>query len=116
MIDCVFCRIIWGQEPAVLIQLWDDAIAIAPLNPVTPGHILVLPIAHVADFGEDPAVSTMVMGRVAELVHAARGGGGSCNVITSVGEAATQTVPHLHVHLVPRRRGDGLALPWTSQS
>jgi histidine triad (HIT) family protein len=40
---------------------------------------------------------------------------GDANLITSVGSAATQTVFHLHVHVVPRRAGDGLALPWTSQ-
>jgi diadenosine tetraphosphate (Ap4A) HIT family hydrolase len=39
----------------------------------------------------------------------------ACNFITSAGAAATQSVPHLHVHVIPRRDGDGLALPWTGQ-
>ena len=42
-------------------------------------------------------------------------GAASCNLITSVGAAATQTVKHLHIHIVPRHEGDGLHLPWTEQ-
>ncbi|AEY85311.1 hypothetical protein SHJG_p1121 (plasmid) [Streptomyces hygroscopicus subsp. jinggangensis 5008] len=75
------------------------------------GHVFVLPRVHVEDAGTDPEVTAAVMRRAAELMaeHPA------ANLITSKGAAATQTVYHLHVHVVPRQEGDGLPLPWTPQ-
>lgn len=109
--NCVFCAIVHGLAPATVVRRWHDAMAIVPLNPVTPGHVLILPTAHVANFAADPMVSAAAMRRTAEL--AASLPTGDANVITSMGAAATQTVFHLHIHLVPRHSGDGLALPWT---
>jgi histidine triad (HIT) family protein len=106
----VFCQIVAGEAPATIHAAWDDAIAIVPLNPVTEGHLLVLPRQHVMDALEDPQVTAAVMARAAEWAP------WPCNIITSAGPAATQTVFHLHVHIVPRSEGDGLALPWTAQS
>ncbi|MEV7089107.1 HIT domain-containing protein [Streptomyces sp. NPDC093085] len=108
---CVFCEIVGGRAPADILHSWDDALAIVPLNPVTEGHLLVIPRTHVTDFGHDPQVSSAVMRRAARLA-ATRW----CNVITSRGRVATQTVFHLHVHIVPRRAGDGLALPWSDRA
>ncbi|MEU3792212.1 HIT domain-containing protein [Streptomyces fructofermentans] len=108
---CVFCDIIAGRAPAEVVHEWDDVLAIVPLNPVTEGHLLVIPKVHVVDFGHDPRISAATMRRAAELAAEQW-----CNVITSRGRVATQTVFHLHVHIVPRREGDGLALPWTAQS
>jgi histidine triad (HIT) family protein len=110
-VDCVFCRIVAGQAPATVIRRWPCAVAIAPRHPVTPGHVLVIPSVHVADVGTDAAVSAVAMLAAAELAaeHPA------CNVITSRGPEATQTVFHLHLHVVPRRVGDGLSLPWTAR-
>ena len=89
-----------------------DAVAFEPLNPVTDGHLLVLPRQHVADAFEDPAVTAEVMRAAASI---ARDQYKSVNLITSVGAPATQTVWHLHVHIVPRHTNDGLRLPWTGQ-
>lgn len=89
-----------------------DAVAIVPLNPVTPGHVLIIPRQHVADATENPGVTAAAMYRAAQLV---RSWDHAANIITSVGEAATQTVFHLHVHCVPRTLNDGLKLPWTDQ-
>jgi histidine triad (HIT) family protein len=50
--DCVFCRIAAGDAPATIVRAWPDALAIVPLGPVTPGHILVIPKAHVAESTE----------------------------------------------------------------
>jgi len=107
---CVFCGIVAGQAPAAVVRAWPDAIAIRPRSGgVAAGHVLVIPRRHVADVGEDPAVSAATARRAAELAREL----GDVNVITSRGAAATQTVFHLHIHVVPRREGDGLALPWT---
>lgn len=108
---CTFCDIAAGRAPAEIFHEWDDAIALVPLNPVTEGHLLVIPKVHVADFGQDPHVSAATMQRAAELAAEQW-----CNVITSRGRVATQSIFHLHVHVVPRREGDGLALPWTGQA
>lgn len=110
MTDCVFCEIVAGQAPATIVREWDDALAIVPLGPVVDGHTLVIPKQHVADFGEDPEVSATTMRRAAELAA----GDQAMNVITSRGREATQSVWHLHLHLVPRAENDGLALPWYS--
>ncbi|MDI3406045.1 HIT family protein [Streptomyces cavernicola] len=109
--SCVFCSIAAGQAPATVVREWDDVIAIRPLGPVTPGHVLVIPRRHVADVGEDPQVSARAMVCAAELA----GELPAANVITSKGSAATQTVFHLHIHVVPRIEGDALPLPWTPQ-
>lgn len=113
---CAFCDIAAGNGPATIVAEWPDALAILPREQngkrgCTDGHILVLPRAHVPDFAADPIVFAATMARAAEL--AARLGG-EWNVITSKGPLATQSVWHLHVHLVPRRAGDGLSLPWSA--
>lgn len=90
---------------------WLRAIAIRPRRPVADGHLLVIPTAHVPDVGTDPEVSAVAMAAAAELAAEHT----DCNVLTSRGRHATQTVYHLHVHVVPRAAGDGLPLPWTPQ-
>jgi histidine triad (HIT) family protein len=107
---CVFCgRIERGEYE------WEDhyAVSFPPLDPVTPGHMLVVPKAHVRDALEHP----MTTGRAFSFASAVAGmlGLESANLITSAGAAATQTVFHLHVHIVPRVEGDGVILPWTGQ-
>jgi histidine triad (HIT) family protein len=107
--SCAFCRIVRGDAPAALVRAWPYALAFVPLNPVTPGHVLVVPRRHVRDVSDDPATSAMTMQAAAELAQEV----GPCNVITSAGTEATQTVFHLHLHIVPRCANDGLSLPWT---
>lgn len=107
---CPFCEIVTGSDTE-LIRVWPDALAFEPLNPVVPGHLLVIPRTHVPDFTFDPIVSATVMARAAKLAAECF----PCNLITSAGELATQTIRHLHIHIVPRRPGDGLTLPWTGQ-
>lgn len=113
MKDCVFCKIARREAPADVLIDWDHCLAFVPLKPVTPGHVLVIPRSHLDDFRDDPTVTAEVM-RCAAL-YASAYAGGACNLITSAGADATQTVFHLHVHVVPRRAGDGLHLPWTGQ-
>lgn len=105
---CPFCqRIECGQFDSD----WGGVVAFEPLSPVAPGHRLIVPKTHLRDAAENPFVTGTVMECAAMAARAL----GDCNIITSIGPAATQTVFHLHVHVVPRRPGDGLALPWTGQ-
>jgi len=110
MDDCVFCdRIKRGEYD------YEDKFSVAfqPLNPVTPGHFLVVPRKHVASALESPLHASRAASLAAELARIMDLE--SFNLITSAGAAATQTVMHQHWHVVPRREGDGLALPWTGQ-
>ena len=104
---CAFCD--YSGPSYILLTPDAGVIAFAPLVPVTKGHLLVVPLRHVENATVDLEVTGRVMTEAARLAQQM----GDCNLITSVGEAATQTVKHLHVHIVPRRIGDGLALPWT---
>lgn len=108
---CPFCDIIAGHAPATVVQEWDDTIAITPRGPVVEGHTLVIPKTHVEDFAAAAYVASRTMSKASILAHKM---GGPMNLITSKGSEATQTVFHLHVHLVPRAVDDGLALPWNS--
>lgn len=109
--DCVFCRIVAGEEPAEI--LWRDhgAMVITPIGPVTPGHVIAIPERHSTDFTGDWQATSDAMYAAFQW---ARQFAGDMNLITSKGKAATQSVFHLHVHLVPRKENDGLALPWYS--
>lgn len=108
--DCVFCGIIAGTEPATIVREWPDAIAFLPLNPVAPpdGHVLVVPRVHVPDAVMRPDVTAATTARAAELAAA----NDASNIITSVGRAATQSVFHLHIHVIRREAGDQLMVPW----
>ena len=108
---CPFCEIVAGRAPATMIREWPEAIAIVPRGPIVDGHTLVIPKTHVEDFAADSHTSAITMSYAGDL---AREMGGPMNLITSKGREATQSVFHLHLHLVPRAENDGLALPWYS--
>lgn len=112
---CVFCRIVRGdvELPAAFERRGasgSGVVVFRPLGPVTEGHLLVVPTRHVPDAAQDPGAAAEVMYHAAQI---AAERGGAHNLITSIGAEATQTVAHLHAHVVPRRAGDGLVLPWT---
>lgn len=100
---CVFCDLTRGRGDVAIIE---------PLNPVVEGHRIAIPSKHVKNAGDDPTVTARVM--AAASTYAA-GLGCDYNLITSAGRNATQSVFHLHIHIVPRHEGDGLSLPWTGQ-
>lgn len=112
MSDCPFCKRIAAGE----FDFSDEhAVAFEPLNPVVPGHLLVVPRKHIPDAGSHSVIASKTM-QFAAILVGPLGWAKSYNLITSAGEPATQTVKHLHIHIVPREPGDGLALPWTGQA
>jgi histidine triad (HIT) family protein len=114
MSDCVFCeRISRGEFDHRGGDASMPSVTFEPLSPVVPGHLLIVPEIHVEDALERPDVTGAAMEYAAVIARLS--GAKSCNLITSVGVPATQTVRHLHIHIVPRHEGDGLALPWTGQ-
>jgi histidine triad (HIT) family protein len=111
MRDCVFCHRIERGE----YDYEDEwSVAFQPHHPVTRGHFLVIPRKHVTSALESPLHASRAAGLAAELARIMELE--SFNLITSAGAAATQTVPHQHWHVVPRKEGDGLHLPWTGQA
>jgi histidine triad (HIT) family protein len=108
--ECVFCRIALLDPLGQVMRRYAGAVVFAPISPVTPGHLLVVSDEHVRDASERPAVTVVTFEAAAREAQRA----GPCNLITSCGAEATQTVMHLHIHVVPRRHGDGLRLPWTA--
>jgi histidine triad (HIT) family protein len=105
---CPFCELLAdGSRP--LTHDWGSAVAFEPLDPIVAGHLLVIPREHVVDASVDPLVTADVMANAAQVAAEKW----PCNVITSCGAGATQSVFHLHVHIVPRHEDDGLLLPWS---
>jgi histidine triad (HIT) family protein len=107
--SCVFCNY---TGPSPILHDFPSTFVIEPLNPVVPGHLLVISKRHTESFITDTAIAAVTCYVAAQLAERI---GGDWNLIISAGKAATQTIKHLHVHLVPRREGDGVTLPWTSK-
>lgn len=114
MIDCIFCGIVAGSAPASVV--FDDEVYLAfmDIHPWRPGHVLVIPKTHAQYVGE---LATGVAGGLLELgarlAAALRASGLPCDdvhLLINDGRAAMQTVPHVHLHVVPRRKGDLVAL------
>ena len=110
MDECVFCRIIARLEPADFIEQGARHVAFKPLHPYAPGHVLFVPRRHVADATESFSQTGIIMARAGLYVKYVVKG--PANIITSIGAEATQTVFHLHVHVVPRGPEDGLRASW----
>lgn len=110
MASCPFCDIAAGMTDTKVSTHGSDVISFIPLGPVARGHRLFVPRVHVPHAATIPAITGRVF---AEAAAWAREQASHFNLITNAGSAATQTIPHLHVHYVPRHRGDNLALPWT---
>lgn len=116
--SCAFCVIASGESATDLIFSNDHVAAFVPLSPATPGHLLVVPKKHFADLWElDESTARPLTDAVLHLAHAMRRGlrPDGLNVINSAGSAASQSVFHLHVHLVPRWADDDFGDIWPRQ-
>lgn len=110
MDECVFCRIIAGEEPADFVEKGVHHVAFRPWRPHAPGHVLFVPRKHVADATDNPTVTAITAARASAYIKDVVKG--PANLITSVGAESTQTVFHLHFHVVPRGPEDGLRASW----
>jgi histidine triad (HIT) family protein len=106
---CVFCDIAAGVVPAQVVLSDDQAVAFLDARPVFKGHVLVLPRAHVETLADLPADLVgpffLRVQRVSAALPAALGCQGT---FVAANNIVSQSVPHLHVHVVPRTKGDGL--------
>ena len=109
MPDCLFCSIVAGTVPAFRVVDTADGIGFLDIRPVFKGHVLVVPRPHVSQLTDLPA--TLLPGyfalvqRVAAAVPKALSSQGTFVAMNNV---VSQSVPHLHTHVVPRTKGDGL--------
>jgi histidine triad (HIT) family protein len=113
--DCPFCDIIAGRADARIVGETPGAIAFFPLRPAALGHTLVIPKRHVANIWKaDREIVEQVAWATAVAAQALRRAlsPDGLNIINSTGEAASQTVFHLHVHLVPRWSDDHIGNLW----
>jgi histidine triad (HIT) family protein len=112
--SCLFCDIAVGQEEASLVYEDELALAVMDIQPVTPGHLLVMPRRHAACLADLEEEDSDALLRVARRAAAAlRASGLRCegvNLFLADGEAAGQEVFHVHLHVLPRFGGDGFEL------
>jgi histidine triad (HIT) family protein len=111
--ECVFCEILRGDSPASFTYQDDTVVAFLDVQPITHGHMLVVPRDHavlMSDLNETVAMRTFRVAR--QLASAARRvlGATGVNLFVADGETAFQDVPHFHVHVIPRYPGDGFGL------
>lgn len=110
--SCVFCRVAAGELPGNIVHRDERVLAFLDASPLMLGHVLVVPIAH-ADTLDDLAPELIgplfaVVQRMSIAVQRAFGAGGS---FVAINTRTSQSVPHVHVHVVPRNEGDGLFSP-----
>ena len=109
MAECLFCRIVSGALPATIVYEDDNSIAFLDHRPLFSGHTLLIPREHVETLGELPVKTVgpyfeaaQLLSRAVESAMEAEG------TFVAMNNRVSQSVPHLHVHIVPRRKKDGL--------
>ncbi|HKW58535.1 MAG TPA: HIT domain-containing protein [Candidatus Dormibacteraeota bacterium] len=111
--QCVFCEIVHGTSPVSWVYQDDTVVAFMDVQPITRGHMLVMPREHavlITDINEAAAMRTFGVARWLALVARRTLGASGVNLIVMDGEAAYQDVPHFHVHVIPRYPKDGFGL------
>jgi histidine triad (HIT) family protein len=109
MADCLFCSIIAGSTPAHVVYESPEILGFLDIRPVFKGHTLLVPREHIATMVELPDELTVpLFGAARSLAAAVRTAYSAQGSFVAVNNVVSQSVPHLHVHVVPRTKGDGL--------
>jgi histidine triad (HIT) family protein len=109
MAACLFCEIAAGAVPAHTVYADDLVAAFLDNRPLFPGHVLVVPRGHVVTLPDLPAADVgPYFARVQAMSVAVRDAMGAQGTFVAVNNTVSQSVPHLHTHVVPRTKGDGL--------
>ncbi|MEO6412425.1 MAG: HIT family protein [Pedococcus sp.] len=107
--DCLFCRIIDGALPATIVLDEPFTLGFLDTRPVFKGHVLLVPKIHVDTLADLPGeLLPVLMGAAQRVSSAMVPGLGAQGSFVAVNNVVSQSVPHLHVHVVPRTKGDGL--------
>lgn len=107
MTECLFCAIVSESVPSFDVFRDESFVAFLDIRPVFKGHVLVVPRTHVVTLGGLAAVGPFfeLVKRLSVAVEGALGAGGT---FVAINNKVSQSVPHLHAHVVPRTKGDGL--------
>ena len=111
--QCIFCEILNGNSPASFVFQDDTVVAFLDIQPITQGHMLVVPREHAAlmsNVNETVAMRSFRVARMLSSVVRATLGATGVNLFVADGESAFQDVPHFHVHVIPRYPNDGFGL------
>ena len=117
--DCIFCKIANGEIPSNTLYEDDSFRVIPDLGPATKGHALVMPKEHFGNLYELPddwcqkafSPAKKMAGQMTEKLHC-----DGFNLVQNNGATAGQTVPHFHIHLIPRYENDGQTINWKQTS
>jgi histidine triad (HIT) family protein len=106
---CTFCSIVAGRLPAHVVLSNETCVAFLDARPLFPGHVLLVPRAHRETLADLPPDEVAPLFTAAQsLCQALETALGADGTFVAINNRVSQSVPHLHVHIVPRRRGDGL--------
>ena len=106
---CVFCQIVAGEIPAQIVLDEPDLVGFLDARPVFKGHVLLVPREHVDALPDLPArLRDPLLEATQRLARAVVDGLGAQGSFVATNTVVSQSVPHLHVHVVPRTKGDGL--------
>lgn len=109
MTQCLFCDVVAGRTPATIVYADEEVVAFLDTRPVFKGHTLVVPKLHVPTLDVLPAdLIGPFFARVQRVAEAVEGGLDADGSFVALNNKISQSVAHLHVHVVPRRKGDGL--------
>lgn len=107
--DCVFCKIVRGEISSEKVFDSDDFVVIKDVNPKVEGHLLVVPKKHYDNFIDLPSeISGKVLDVVKSVVN--REGIKDFNLVVNSGKISGQLISHFHLHILPRKEGDGFRL------
>jgi histidine triad (HIT) family protein len=107
--DCLFCSIVAGETPSVWVLDTPEVVAFLDHRPLFPGHTLVLPRRHVETLRDlDDATRSVLFAALQQVAAAVQDAMGAQGSFVAMNNVVSQSVPHLHVHVVPRNRKDGL--------
>jgi histidine triad (HIT) family protein len=108
-VGCLFCSIIAGETPAVIVLDTPEVVAFLDHRPLFPGHTLVAPRVHVETLRDlDGTTRDVLFAEVQRVAAAMQDAMGAQGSFVAMNNVVSQSVPHLHVHAVPRNRRDGL--------
>src|SRR5437868_14139855 len=107
--DCLFCSIVAGETDAAVVLEDDGFVGFLDIRPVFKGHVLLVPRLHVVTLPDLPAdLRDGFLERAQRLATAMVEGLGAQGSFVAINNTVSQSVPHLHLHVVPRTKGDGL--------
>jgi histidine triad (HIT) family protein len=109
VVACTFCEIVAGRTPAHVVLDDDVSLAFLDSRPLFPGHTLLVPKAHYETLLDvEPELLGPLMERAQRLAGAMETGLGAQGSFVAMNNRVSQSVPHVHIHVVPRTKGDGL--------